>query len=113
MDRNEFADELGRLRSGGETLSNSDIVAINHAYAMAEGHLASKITAIEEMAELQQVITKSLRGKPSYMGLLEEIADVYITLSNLQEIFCIDKKDVMYAIDIKTRRNRARLEQND
>ena len=43
--------------------------------------------AMEEFAELQQQVSKQIRGYGDKLGLLEEIADAYICLSFLESIF--------------------------
>jgi NTP pyrophosphatase (non-canonical NTP hydrolase) len=65
--------------------------------------------AMEEFAELQQQISKQIRGYGDKMGLLEEIADAYICLSFLESIFDISSDDVQRAIDVKLDRERSRL----
>lgn len=45
------------------------------------------IVAIEELSELQKELTKWLRGKGNYEGLMEEMADVSIMLNQLCLIF--------------------------
>lgn len=62
--------------------------------------------AMEEMAELQQQISKQIRGYGDHAGLLEEIADVYICLSFLESIFNIKSEDLQKAIDIKLQREK-------
>ena len=43
--------------------------------------------AMEEFAELQQQISKQIRGYDDRIGLLEEMADAYICLEFLKSIF--------------------------
>ncbi len=62
--------------------------------------------AMEELAELQQQISKQIRGYGDQTGLLEEIADVYICLSFLESIFNIKSEDLQTAIDIKLQREK-------
>lgn len=64
--------------------------------------------AMEELAELQQQISKQIRGYGDKMGLLEEMADVYICLGYLESIFNIKKEDLQKAIDVKLQRERNR-----
>lgn len=45
------------------------------------------IAAIEELSELQKELTKWLRGKGNYEGLMEEMADVSIMFNQLCLIF--------------------------
>lgn len=47
------------------------------------------VVAVEEMAELQQELTKALRGKPDIKHIVEEMADVYIMLDQMKIMFNI------------------------
>ncbi len=62
--------------------------------------------AMEEFAELQQQISKQIRGYGDKLGLLEEIADAYICLSFLESIFDVKPEDLQKAIDVKLQRER-------
>lgn len=71
-------------------------------------HWKTKCTvAMEELAELQQEISKKIRGSKDKVGLLEEMADVYICLEFLKSIFNIHESDVFRAIDVKLEREEA------
>lgn len=65
--------------------------------------------AMEEMAELQQQLSKKIRGYEDRTGLLEEMADVYICLSTLECICNISPEEMQQAIDVKLQRERERL----
>lgn len=60
--------------------------------------------AMEEFAELQQEVSKQIRGCDDRFGLLEEMADAYICLEFLKSIFHISESDVLRAIDVKLKR---------
>lgn len=62
--------------------------------------------AMEEFAELQQQVSKQIRGYGDKLGLLEEIADAYICLSFLESIFDVKSEDLQKAIDVKLQRER-------
>ena len=62
--------------------------------------------AMEEFAELQQQVSKQIRGYGDKLGLLEEIADAYICLSFLESIFDVKPEDLQKAIDVKLLRER-------
>lgn len=51
------------------------------------GAQAQVVVALEEMAELQQALTKFLRGNPDQRNINEEMADVSIMLEQLKLIF--------------------------
>lgn len=59
------------------------------------------VICMEELAELQQQISKYLRDKGDYLGIVEEIADVKIALEWMTDIMCIDKDDINKAINVK------------
>lgn len=65
--------------------------------------------AMEEFAELQQQISKQVRGYGDRLGLLEEMADAYICLRFLESIFNVDSDDLQKAIDVKLERERENL----
>ncbi len=65
--------------------------------------------AMEEFAELQQQISKQIRGYGDKLGLLEEMADAYICLSLLESIFDIKQEELQKAMDVKFQRERERL----
>ena len=51
------------------------------------GELPQIIMAMEEMSELTQALSKYIRGKDNQDNIAEEIADVYIMLSQLMLMF--------------------------
>lgn len=72
-------------------------------------HWKTKCTVcMEEMAELQQQISKQIRGYKDKYGLLEEMADVYISLNLLESIFHITPEEMQKAIDVKLARERSK-----
>lgn len=72
-------------------------------------HWKTKSTVcMEEMAELQQQISKQIRGYNDRYGLLEEMADVYISLKLLESIFHITPDEMKKAIDVKLARERSK-----
>ena len=64
--------------------------------------------AMEEGAELQVELSKHICGQGDRMHLLEEMADVYISLWIIQEVFDIPTDDIDKAIDVKLKRNEFR-----
>ncbi len=61
---------------------------------------------MEEFAELQQQVSKQIRGYDDRIGLLEEMADAYIGLEFLKSIFNISEEDMQKAVDVKLERER-------
>lgn len=54
----------------------------------------SMVIAMEEMAELQQAVSKGLRGKVNMDNLHEEIADVEIILEWIKYCFNADEQKI-------------------
>lgn len=66
------------------------------------------IIVMEELAELQQEISKTIRGKGDRTHLMEEMADVYLGIKYLQEIFDIDDRAIARASNVKLDRQSTR-----
>ena len=79
--------------------------AIFHSLKMEPWRTKCTI-AMEEFAELQQQISKQIRGYDDRIGLLEEMADAYIGLEFLKSIFNISEEDMQKAVDVKLERER-------
>lgn len=67
------------------------------------------IVAIEELSELQKELCKYLRGKGNIENITEELADVWIMISQMQILFKIDSYDLEEKIDEKVLRTKERL----
>ena len=76
------------------------------------GRVMQSVVAMEEMAELQKEISKTIRGEGDIKCLIEEMADVYIMLRQLELMHSLSS-GVEYAIVEKTARLKARLEDED
>lgn len=59
------------------------------------------IFAIEEMSELQKELTKVLRGEGDRYGVLEEMADVLISMEYIRMAMGFDYDDLTDAEDVK------------
>ena len=66
---------------------------------------------MEECAELIQAISKMKRGKDAYDNLVEEMADVYIILEQLQCIYSVANVEIQGWIKKKQDRQRKLLEE--
>ena len=88
---------------------NSEIIknSINHYGADSQSTVC-----MEECAELIQAISKEKRGKHDYKHLAEEIADVLICISMLQDMYEIDDSDIQLWIDLKQKRIVERMKKN-
>lgn len=89
---------------------NSEIIkdSINHY-----GKDAQSTVCMEECAELIQAISKEKRGKHDYKHLAEEMADVLICISMLQDMYEIDSSDIQLWIDLKQKRIVERMKQDE
>lgn len=66
------------------------------------------VIVMEELAELQQAISKSIRGKETKVNLIEELADTYLGIKYVQEIFNISDETLAKAINVKLDRQNER-----
>ena len=79
----------------------------------SETPITNCIICMEELAELQQEISKQLRNKGDTYGLLEELADVYICLEMLKKMFNYSSDEIARAVEIKLDRFERRNEKHD
>lgn len=66
------------------------------------------IIVMEELAELSQQVSKTLRGQEDRMHLLEELADVYIGNEFVKSICGFSDNEIAKAINVKLDRLHAR-----
>ena len=66
--------------------------------------------AVEEFSELTKEICKARRGENNLENIIEEMADCYIMLKQLQIIYDIDYCDIVEMVDNKMARLAKRLE---
>ena len=66
------------------------------------------IIIMEELAEFQQELSKALRGKNNQISLIEELADAYLGVKYIQEIFDISDETLAKAINVKLNRQNER-----
>lgn len=59
------------------------------------------IIVMEELAELTKELSKELRGKGDYNSLLEELADVQLSVYFVQDICGVSNEDLRKAMKIK------------
>ena len=74
-----------------------------------------KVKAIEELSELMKELSKDLIGKGNKDNILEELADVYVMLQQVEDIYGFEPKAVKDMIDYKVQRtiNYIEKESND
>ena len=69
--------------------------------------------AIEELSELIKEICKNKRGSDNREAIIEEMADCYIMLKQLEIIFDIDYNDIVMIRNNKIGRLAKRLEERN
>lgn len=69
--------------------------------------------AIEELSELIKEICKLKRGADNRDNIIEEMADCYIMLKQLEIIFDIDYRDIVMIRNNKIHRLECRLEKGE
>lgn len=67
--------------------------------------------AIEEFSELTKELCKSKRGADNRKAIIEEMADCYIMLKQLEIIYDIDPRDIAMIMKNKIHRLECRLEE--
>lgn len=105
MELNEFKEKFNSISLTDEKLQDYiDYVAEN----VDENYTISQhaIICIEECSELQQTLTKLIRGKTEdKMHILEEMADVILAIKYLQNKLNISDEELNKAICVKAERN--------
>ena len=66
------------------------------------------LIVMEELAELQQEVSKYLRNKGDKMNLIEELADVALAIDYIQDICRISDEKLTKAINVKLERQNKR-----
>lgn len=74
------------------------------------GKTLQTFVAIEEMSELMKELSKDARGEQNRDKIIEELADVYIMLDQIQIMHDIDLNDVFKVMNEKCDRIRERIE---
>lgn len=76
------------------------------------GENHQRYKAAEELSELQTVILQDANkdGKLSLDKIIEEIADVYVVLKQIELIYYIDDRDIQPIINYKIERTIERME---
>lgn len=105
MELNEFKEKFNSISLTDEKLQDYiDYVAenVNENYTISQ-HV---IICIEGCSELQQTLTKLIRGKTEdKMHILEEMADVILAIKYLQNKLNISDEELNKAICVKAKRN--------
>lgn len=76
------------------------------------GKETQTFVAMEELSELSQALSKSMRGEDARRQILEEMADVYITLAEQRYIHDISLGEVLTVMEIKLNRMKERMHES-
>lgn len=105
MELNEFKEKFNSINLTNEKLQDYiKYIAedVDENYSVSQ-HI---IICIEECSELQQTLTKLIRGKTEdKMHILEEMADVTLAIKYLQNNLNISDEELNKAICVKAKRN--------
>lgn len=105
MELNEFKEKFNSINLTDEKLQDYiKFIAedVDENYSVSQ-HI---IICIEECSELQQTLTKLIRGKTEdKMHILEEMADVTLAIKYLQNNLKISDEELNKAICVKAKRN--------
>lgn len=109
MNRNDFINAM----NSGISLTNRERLDILNLSVCSHPMKVKCVIIMEELAELEQQISKHIRGCGDMYALVEEMADVTICLCFLAKLFDIDDDFFQKAIDVKLEREMKRLEEDD
>ena len=110
MNREEFSRQMDELIKNTETpityeeqinIIRDSIKNLDTKQRDIFSGFHNTIIVIEELSELTKELTKALRNKYDFTGILEELADVSLAVDYIKEIFDITDKELEYARSIK------------
>lgn len=110
MDREVFRKKMLEKNSAASKIEVKNV--IDHIVNNETAEI-NCVICMEELAELQQEISKQLRDKGDMLGLLEELADVYICLEMLKKMFGYTNDEIARAVSIKLDRYERRNEKHE
>lgn len=105
--KNDIEFDLDKLNT--EAISH-DTLHFNYGDKRIRG-LTSLVILMEEMAELQQEVSKVIRGRGNKYGILEELADVTICLERLKLLLDLSDNEFYKALQVKMDRLKKRMDQ--
>lgn len=90
-----------------------DEIRIQEATIEKHGKAMQTFVAIEEMSELIKELVKDMRGADNREAIIEELADVYITLWQIEIMHFIELNEVKNMINKKMERMAERLDNDE
>ena len=111
------------LKTVAKNIQESGIEGLNQSYTNLERNkedlksiiahygITSQLTmCLEEMSELAKEICKHQRGANNRVAIMEEVADVLVTIEQVKLIFNIEDDVIQTIIDNKIKRTLNRME---
>lgn len=111
MERTEFLKAFSNSSSEINEDRINSILKANTDY-IGDGGTTNIIISMEECAELQQALSKFLRGKGDIINLTEECADVLLSIYYIKQLYGVTDDDINKAINVKIDRIERRLKAN-
>lgn len=108
MNRERFKQEYINSKNELDKKKMKDIVRsfsianMDNEFAIRDPY--NLVLAVEELSELQKAIIKYLRNGEDKMAVLEEMADVLISIMSVQAIVGIPTDDLYKAVNVKANR---------
>lgn len=115
MDRDKFMKALNHDEKPMNREYYKDVIkeSINSLQDQNPRGHHNLIICMEELTELQQALSKELRGKGDPINILEEIADVLISIGYIKEIVGLSDELIVSAINVKIDRLEKILNEGD
>lgn len=115
MDRETFLNEISIMKKPLDSYEKDAIVnnSLNECKKVTGNYNQILSICMEENAELSVAISKGIRNKLDKVNLLEEMADVFICLKDLQAIYNIDDISLDKAISVKLKRLQDKINKGD
>lgn len=114
MDRKDFVKQLEIAQS---YVLSDEIFNLIKKEIEVYGRLKESTVVLEELAELQQEVTKIMREENwgesfddhDHYSLLEEMADVQLAIYILMGLYDVTSKDLSKAVNVKFERAKRRI----
>ena len=106
MDRTQFITRMNTISTMSDIEINKviiDTINSNIGDGNPRGH-RNLIIGVEELAELAQQVSKQIRGKGDRVAIIEESADVLLSIRYIQEIVGITDDELNRAVAVKSER---------
>ena len=111
MDRKEFIKSMGKASENFD--KDTALQIIKNSFGKIqhnEDGAVNLVIVMEELAELQQQLSKHIRGKEDFECLVEELGDVMLGVYYVQEICGISDEMLHKAMNVKLDRQDKRNE---